>query len=90
MLQLGVDVSTPLSGASPLDSVDFGLSEHCGLPRLHRRSEAVAQPRSFQPGSSPGLGNVARCGHNGRIESRQGSSVRGHAGFREIGLSRWT
>ncbi len=67
--------------SSPVDSVDFGPSEHRGFPRLHRSSEAVAQPRSLQQGSSPGLGNVARCGNDGRIESRLGSSVRRHAGF---------
>ncbi len=67
--------------SSPLDGVDFGTFEHRGHPRLHRSSDAVAQPRSLQPGSSPGLGSVARGGHDGRIDSRLGSSVRGNASF---------
>ncbi len=67
--------------SSPLDSVDFGPSEHRSLPRLHRSSEAVAQPRALQPGSSPGLSDVTCRGNDGRIDSRLGSSVRGHANF---------
>ncbi len=43
--------------------------------------EALTQPRSLQPGSSPVLGNVARGGHDGCIDSRLGSSVRGNASF---------
>ncbi len=41
----------------------------------------MAQPRSLQVGSSPGLGSIARGGHNGRIDPRLGSSVRGNASF---------
>ncbi len=67
--------------SGPLDSVDFGPFEHRGLQRLHRSSEAVAQPRSLQPGSSPGLGNVVHCRQDGRIDSQLGSSLRRHAGF---------
>ncbi len=43
--------------------------------------EALMQPRSLQPGSSPVLGSVARGGHDGCIDSRLGSSVRGNASF---------
>ncbi len=67
--------------SSPQDSVDFGTFEYRGHLRLHRSSDAVAQPRSLQPGSSPGLGSVAHGGHDGRIDSRLGSSVRGNASF---------
>ncbi len=51
-------------------AVDFRMFEHRGHPRLHRSSDAVAQPRSLQPGSSPGLGSVARGGHDGRTDGR--------------------
>ncbi len=61
--------------------MDFGTVEHRGHPRLHQSSDAVAQPRSLQPGSSPGLGSVAHGGHDGCIDSRLGSSVRGNASF---------
>ncbi len=44
-------------------------------------SEAVAQPRAHQPGSSPGLSDVTCRGNNGRINLWLGSSVRGHANF---------
>ncbi len=63
----------------PLDSVDFGPSEHRGLPR--QSSEAVVQPRALQPGSSPGLSDVPCHGDDGRINSQLGSSVRRHANF---------
>ncbi len=63
----------------PLDSVDFGPSEHRGLPR--QSSEAVVQPRALQPGSSPGLSDVTCHGNDGRINSQLGSSVRRHANF---------
>ncbi len=43
--------------------------------------EALTQPRSLQPGSSPVLGSVARDGHDRCIDSRLGSSVRGNASF---------
>ncbi len=43
--------------------------------------EALTQPRSLQPGSSPVLGSVVRGGHDGCIDSRLGSSVRGNASF---------
>ncbi len=39
------------------------------------------QPRSLRPGSSPVLGSFARDGHDGCIDSRLGSSVRGNASF---------
>ncbi len=67
--------------SSPLDGMDFGTVEHRGQPRLHRSSDAVAQPRSLQLGSSPGLGSVAHGGHDGRIDSRLGNSVQGNASF---------
>ncbi len=57
----------------------IGPSKHCGFLRLHQSSEAVAQPRSPQPGNSPGLRDVMCYGDDGRIASRLGSSVRGHA-----------
>ncbi len=57
----------------------IGPSKHCGFLRLHQSSEAVAQPRSLQPGNSPGLSDVMCHGDDGRIASRLGSSVRGHA-----------
>ncbi len=43
--------------------------------------EAVAQARAFQPGSSPGLSDITSHGDDGRIGSRLGGSVRGHANF---------
>ncbi len=43
--------------------------------------EALTQPRSLQPGSSPVLGSVARDSHDGCIDSRLRSSVRGNASF---------
>ncbi len=67
--------------SSPLDSVDFGTFEYRGHLRLHRSSGAVAQPRSLQPGSPPGLGGFTRGGHNRRIDARLGSGVRGNASF---------
>ncbi len=67
--------------SSPVDSVDFGMFEHRGHPRLHRSSEAVAQPRSLQPESSPGLGSVPRGGHDGCNDPWLGSSVRWNASF---------
>ncbi len=67
--------------SSPLDSVDFGTFEYRGHPRLHRSSGAMAQPRSLQPGSLPGLGGFTRGGHNRRIDARLGSGVRGNASF---------
>ncbi len=67
--------------SSPVDGVDFGMFEHRGHPQLHRSCDAVAQPRSLQPGSSPGLGSITRGGHNRCIVSRLGSSVRGNASF---------
>ncbi len=67
--------------SSPVDGVDFGMFEHRGHPWLHRSSDAVVQPRSLQPGSSPGLGIVTRGGHDGCIDSRLGSSVQGNASF---------
>ncbi len=39
----------------------------------------MAQPRAFQPGSSPGLSDVTCHGNDGRIDLWLGSSVRGHA-----------
>ncbi len=66
---------------SPLDSVDFGTFEYRGHLRLHRSSGAMAQPGSLQPGSPPGLGGFTRGGHNRRIDTRLGSSVRGNASF---------
>ncbi len=75
-MQSGLTTYAPAAAmaeiSSPLDSVDFGSFEHCGLPRLHQSSEAVAQPRPLQPGSSPGLGIVARCSHNGRVTMKTG------------------
>ncbi len=41
----------------------------------------MAQPRSLQPGSSPGLSDVSCCGDDGHIDSRLEISVRGHANF---------
>ncbi len=67
--------------SSPVDGVDFGMFEHRGHPRLHRSSNAVAQPRSLLLGSSPGFGSITRGGHNSCIVSRLGSSVRGNASF---------
>ncbi len=61
--------------SSPVDGVDFGMFAHRG------HIEALMQPRSLQPGSSPVLGSVARDGHDGCIDSRLGSSVRGNASF---------
>ncbi len=55
--------------SSPLDCVNFGPFAHRGLPRQHQSSEAVAQ-------------RYVTChGHDGRIDSSPGSSVRGHTGF---------
>ncbi len=48
---------------------------------LHRSSGSVAQPEFLQPGSPPGVGNLTRGGHNGRIDARLGSGVRGDASF---------
>ncbi len=81
--------------SSPVDGVDFRMFEHRSHQRLHRSSDIVAQTRSLQPGSSPGLGSVARGGHDGRtharthaspspsprLTSRLGSNVRGKASF---------
>ncbi len=61
--------------SSPMDGVDFGMFAHRG------HIEALTQPRSLQPGSSPVLSSVARDGHDGCIDSRLGSSVRGNASF---------
>ncbi len=61
--------------SSPVASVDFGMFAHRG------HIEALTQPRSLQPGSSPVLGSVARDDHDGYIDSRLGSSVRGNASF---------
>ncbi len=65
--------------SSPVDSVDIGMFEHHCIPRLHRSSETVAQPRPLQPGSPPGLGSVLRGGHDGCIDPRLESSVRWNA-----------
>ncbi len=54
--------------SSPVDSVDFGMFEHRGHPRLHRSS-------------SPGLGSVPRGGHDGYNAPWLGSSVRWNASF---------
>ncbi len=54
--------------SSPVDGVDFGMFSHRG------HIEALMQPRSLQPGSSPVLGSVARDGHDRCIDSRLGSS----------------
>ncbi len=67
--------------SSPLDCLDFGPSEHRGLTRLHRSSEAVVQPKALQSGSSPGLSDVTCRGDDGRIDSRLGRSVWGNANF---------
>ncbi len=60
----GLITHTPVAAmaeiSSPQDSVDCGTFEYRGHLRLHRSSDAVAQPRSLQPGSSPGLGSVAQ------------------------------
>ncbi len=48
---------------------------------LHRSSGAVAQHRSLQPGSPPGLGSFTSGGHKGRTDVQLGSSVRGNASF---------
>ncbi len=61
--------------SSPVNGVDFGMFAHLG------HIEALTQPRSLQPGSSPVLGSVARDDHDGCIDSRLGSSVRGNASF---------
>ncbi len=61
--------------SSPVDGVDFGMFAHRG------HIEALTQPRSLQPGISPVLGSVARDDHDGCINSRLGSSVRGNASF---------
>ncbi len=61
--------------SSPVYGVDFGMFAHRG------HIEALTQPRSLQPGSSPVLGSVARDGHDRCIDSRLGSSVRGNASF---------
>ncbi len=61
--------------SNPVDSVDFGMFAHRG------HIEALTQPRSLQPGSSPVLGNVAHDGHDGCIDSWLGSSMRGNASF---------
>ncbi len=61
--------------SSPVNGVDFGMFAHRG------HIEALTQPRSLQPGSSPVLGSVARDDHDGCIDSRLGSSVRGNASF---------
>ncbi len=61
--------------SSPVDGVDFGMFAHRG------HIEALTQPRSLQPGSSPVLGSVAHDGHDGCIDSRLGSSVQGNASF---------
>ncbi len=55
--------------SSPLDSIDFGPSEHRPetISQLHRSPEAVAQPRALQSGSSPGLSDVMCRGKDGRI-----------------------
>ncbi len=67
--------------SSPLDGMDIGTFEYRGHPRLHRSSGSVAQPEFLQPGSPPGVGNLTRGGHNGRIDARLGSGVRGDASF---------
>ncbi len=67
--------------SSPLDGMDLGTFEYHGHPRLHRSSGSVAQPEFLQPGSPPGVGNLTRGGHNGRIDARLGSGVRGDASF---------
>ncbi len=67
--------------SSPLDGMDLGTFEYRGHPRLHRSSGSVAQPEFLQPGSPPGVGNLTRGGHNGRIDARLGSGVRGDASF---------
>ncbi len=61
--------------SSPVNGVDFGMFAHRG------QIEALTQPRSLQPGSSPVLGSVAHDDHDGCIDSRLGSSVRGNASF---------
>ncbi len=61
--------------SSPVNGVDFGMFAYRG------HIEALTQPRSLQPGSSPVLGSVARDDHDGCIDSRLGSSVRGNASF---------
>ncbi len=46
--------------------------------------EALApwrNPNFFSRGSPPGVGNLTRGGHNGRIDARLGSGVRGDASF---------
>ncbi len=61
--------------SSPVDGVDFGMFAHRG------HIEALTQPRSLQPGSSPVLGSVTRDGQDRCIDSRLGSSVQGNASF---------
>ncbi len=61
--------------SSPVNGVDFGMFAYRGY------IEALTQPRSLQPGSFPVLGSVARNDHDGCIDSRLGSSVRGNACF---------
>ncbi len=41
----------------------------------------MAQHRSLQPGSPPGLGSFTSGGHKGRTDVQLGSSVRGNASF---------
>ncbi len=69
--------------SSPLDSMDFGPFAHRSLLQLNRSSEALPQ-KSLLPGLSPELGDVTCRGHEGRIDLRLGSSLRGHAGFRAV------
>ncbi len=70
--------------SSPGDSVDIGMFEHHCIPRLHRSSEAVAQPRPLQPGSPLGLGSVPRGGHDGCIDPWLGNSVRWNASVETV------
>ncbi len=67
--------------SSPVDSVDFGPSEHRGFPRLHRSSEAVERPDLFSRGVPLGLVMSRVVVTTDASRSRMGSSVRRHAGF---------
>ncbi len=66
------DESPPLARSRGDESLPLVMS------RLWLKSRALTQPRSLQPGSSPVFGSVACDGHDGYIDSRLGSSVRGN------------
>ncbi len=72
----GIITHAPVAAMAEISSpVNFEIFAHRG------HIEALTQPRSLQPGSSPVLGSMARDDHDGCIDSRLGSSVRGKTSF---------